>query len=166
LALPVLPTTPGQDTSAPSPLGPDKQWTVDSAARHLTVLASMPQPHTQSLLTSEDGFVKQSLPSIFLFPDAEGDASEVTLEDFASTAAWMSAGVVEDTNAQHRRAMEKWIKWLEKERHFFENAFLSDHRHRTQLLVLYIMYLYKEGKRSEQIGTELSLLKSNWITAR
>jgi hypothetical protein len=27
------------------------------------------------------------------------------------------------------------------------------------------MYLYKEGKKSEQIGTELSLLKSNWNTA-
>jgi hypothetical protein len=164
----VLPTTPGQDTSAPPILGPDKQWTVDSAVHHLTAFASLPQPTTQPLFTPEAGLAKQSLLSTVLFPDAEGDASGVTLEDFASTAAWMSAGVVEDTNAQHRRAMKKWIKWLEQERHFFGNPFLSglkDHRHRTQLLVLYIMYLYKEGKRSEQIGTELSLLKSNWITA-
>jgi hypothetical protein len=27
-------------------------------------------------------------------------------------------------------------------------------------------FFYKAGKRSEQMGTELSLLKSNWFTAR
>jgi hypothetical protein len=107
---------------------------VDSAVHHLTTLASLSQPPTQPLLAPEAGLLaKQSLPSTVLFPDAEGGASGVTLEDFASIAAWMSARVVEDTYVLHWRAMEKLIKWLEEERHF---SGLHDHRHRTHLLEL------------------------------
>jgi hypothetical protein len=44
---------------------------------------------------------------------------------------------------------------------------LQDHQHQhcLQLRVLYIIYLYKEEKSSEQIGTELFQLNFNWITA-